>query len=131
MESTGREHCIHVSQETAAILTSLGKGYWVHPREDKIHAKGKGELQTYWIKPNGFGQCLVDHSSNDDSEWNSADVENTNNVEELVAKARKGLNMSDRSNDIPTPVVPSEATPNDQPLPTIPPTLEEKHPPLE
>jgi Adenylate and Guanylate cyclase catalytic domain len=63
MESTGREHCIHASQETADILTALGKGFWVHPREDKIHAKGKGELQTYWIKPMGLVQSTMDDRS--------------------------------------------------------------------
>jgi hypothetical protein len=63
MESNGREHCIHASQETASILTLLGKGYWVHPREDKIHAKGKGELQTYWITPVGLAQCSTDDLS--------------------------------------------------------------------
>jgi Adenylate and Guanylate cyclase catalytic domain len=76
MESTGREHCIHASQETADILAALGKGFWVHPREDKIHAKGKGELQTYWIKPMGLGHSTVDRSTNDGSESNYGDPNN-------------------------------------------------------
>jgi Adenylate and Guanylate cyclase catalytic domain len=103
MESNGLARCIHVSQETADILTSLGKGHWVHPREDKIHAKGKGELQTYWIKPNGFGQTMNDTSkaecsSWDDSEGIGADMEGTH-VEDLVANVRKGLIVSDAPND--------------------------------
>lgn len=40
---------IHMSKQTADLLTSVGKGKWVVPREDKIVAKGKGELETYWL----------------------------------------------------------------------------------
>jgi class 3 adenylate cyclase len=47
MESNGAPHKIHVSQETADELTAKGKASWISPREDKIVAKGKGELQTY------------------------------------------------------------------------------------
>lgn len=49
MESNGVEGRIHVSQETAEELRAMGKGHWLTPREDKIVAKGKGELQTYFI----------------------------------------------------------------------------------
>jgi Adenylate and Guanylate cyclase catalytic domain len=49
MESNGMAHRIHVSQETADELIAKGKASWVSPREDKIVAKGKGELQTYWV----------------------------------------------------------------------------------
>ena len=51
MESNGVRGRIHVSQETANELISKGKGSWLSPREDKIVAKGKGELQTYWVNP--------------------------------------------------------------------------------
>jgi len=40
MESNGTKDCIHVSQSTADELIALGKGQWVHAREDKITAKG-------------------------------------------------------------------------------------------
>jgi class 3 adenylate cyclase len=50
MESTGERGRIHCSQETAALLTAAGKAHWLVPREDKIIAKGKGELTTYWIQ---------------------------------------------------------------------------------
>jgi hypothetical protein len=50
MESTGKRDCIQCSQATADVLTEAGKGHWVKPREEKVHAKGKGELQTYWIE---------------------------------------------------------------------------------
>ena len=49
MESNGQREKIHVSQQTADLLIEAGKHHWVTPREDKIVAKGKGELQTYWV----------------------------------------------------------------------------------
>jgi hypothetical protein len=49
MESTGFPNRIQVSQETADLLEAAGKGGWVTQREDKIVAKGKGHLTTYWL----------------------------------------------------------------------------------
>ena len=40
----GRIHC---SQETADQLIMAGKTSWLKTREDRITAKGKGEMQTY------------------------------------------------------------------------------------
>jgi len=41
-----------VSQKTADLITQAGKGHWLTPREDLVHAKGKGALQCYWCLPN-------------------------------------------------------------------------------
>jgi hypothetical protein len=49
MESNGLPGKIHMSQETAELLVAAGKEHWVVPREEKVVAKGKGELQTYWL----------------------------------------------------------------------------------
>ena len=49
MESNGVPGRIHVSQATADELTARGKQAWLVPRRDKIVAKGKGEVQTYFI----------------------------------------------------------------------------------
>eukprot|EP00538_Stauroneis_constricta_P006255 CAMPEP_0119548160 /NCGR_PEP_ID=MMETSP1352-20130426/2143_1 /TAXON_ID=265584 /ORGANISM="Stauroneis constricta, Strain CCMP1120" /LENGTH=768 /DNA_ID=CAMNT_0007593349 /DNA_START=72 /DNA_END=2378 /DNA_ORIENTATION=+ len=49
MESTGTPGRIQVSQATADYLILAGRGKWLTPREDKVFAKGKGEMQTYWI----------------------------------------------------------------------------------
>ncbi|CAB9504323.1 Receptor-type guanylate cyclase gcy [Seminavis robusta] len=49
MESNGERDRIHVSPATAEALIARGKGAWLTPREDKIVAKGKGEMQTYWV----------------------------------------------------------------------------------
>mmetsp|Transcript_2536 Transcript_2536/g.6381 ORF Transcript_2536/g.6381 Transcript_2536/m.6381 type:complete len:1225 (+) Transcript_2536:138-3812(+) len=50
MESTGiREH-IQISQDTADLLVAAGKNSWIRPREDVVVAKGKGEMQTYFVQ---------------------------------------------------------------------------------
>jgi Adenylate and Guanylate cyclase catalytic domain len=73
MESNGSGGMVHMSQETADELLAHGKhgttftslavilDYdptnlsplfvpgWFYPRSEKITAKGKGELQTYWL----------------------------------------------------------------------------------
>jgi hypothetical protein len=51
MESTGSTNKIQVSQKTAELIISGGHSDWVTPRESLVFAKGKGELQTYWLAP--------------------------------------------------------------------------------
>lgn len=53
IESTGLMNKIHVSQETANQLIDHGKGHWISKREDLVVAKGKGEMQTYWLNRRG------------------------------------------------------------------------------
>ena len=50
MESTGEKNRIQVSQATADLLVASGKGQWIEPREGLVSAKGKGSMQTYWVK---------------------------------------------------------------------------------
>jgi class 3 adenylate cyclase len=51
MESTGAKNKIQISQDTAELIIASGKPSWIKPRKDTVHAKGKGELQTFWILP--------------------------------------------------------------------------------
>jgi class 3 adenylate cyclase len=51
MESNGSSRKIHCSQSTATLLENAGKNNWLTKREDKIIAKGKGLMQTYWVQP--------------------------------------------------------------------------------
>ncbi|GKY99150.1 hypothetical protein MPSEU_000870500 [Mayamaea pseudoterrestris] len=48
-ESTGMKGKIQVSHDTADVLTSVGKGHWVTPREEVVVAKGKGVMSTFWL----------------------------------------------------------------------------------
>ena len=50
MESLSKPGHIHVSQATADELTAKGRGSWLTMREDKVVAKGKGEMQTFWVE---------------------------------------------------------------------------------
>jgi Adenylate and Guanylate cyclase catalytic domain len=49
MESTGQKGRIQMTQETADALVLMGKSHLVRQREDKVTAKGKGEMTTYWM----------------------------------------------------------------------------------
>jgi class 3 adenylate cyclase len=53
LETTGMKGRIHISQQTADLLVAAGRSRWVQKREEKVVAKGKGELQTYWLEIRG------------------------------------------------------------------------------
>eukprot|EP00934_Nitzschia_sp_Nitz4_P004638 Nitzschia sp. Nitz4//scaffold197_size40390//30718//39231//NITZ4_007521-RA/size40390-augustus-gene-0.11-mRNA-1//1//CDS//3329540496//4628//frame0 len=63
MESTGEPNKIHLSKSTADFLTQAGKAYWVKPRDDLVHAKGKGNIQTYWLVFRGENPLQPNRSS--------------------------------------------------------------------
>eukprot|EP00980_Cylindrotheca_fusiformis_P020474 scaffold7523_cov118-Cylindrotheca_fusiformis.AAC.2 len=50
MESTSARSRIQISQATADLLLAAGLSAWMAPRTNKILVKGKGEMQTYWLK---------------------------------------------------------------------------------
>jgi len=49
VEASGAKNRIHISESTAKLLIEGGKESWVTLRNDKVNAKGKGEMQTYWV----------------------------------------------------------------------------------
>ena len=71
VESSGRPGAIHVSQEFADQLIASGKLKWLSKREDTVVAKGKGELQTYWLHLSSGG------STNSDGGYSSTGVGTT------------------------------------------------------
>ena len=52
-ESTGEGSKIHISEQFARELVKFGKRDWAIPREDKVQAKGKGTLTTFWLQIKG------------------------------------------------------------------------------
>jgi hypothetical protein len=51
MESSSQPNKIQVSQKTAELVVSAGKGHLFSARKDMVNAKGTGLLQTYWLNP--------------------------------------------------------------------------------
>jgi len=49
MESNGIKGRVHCSESTAIEIRKAGLEHWLTEREDKITAKGKGIMDTYWI----------------------------------------------------------------------------------
>eukprot|EP00980_Cylindrotheca_fusiformis_P008567 scaffold1820_cov129-Cylindrotheca_fusiformis.AAC.8 len=50
MESSGERSRIQVSQVTASLLLEAGLARWIIPRSTKMFVKGKGKMQTYWVR---------------------------------------------------------------------------------
>lgn len=67
MESTGEKDRIQCSQATADLLRMQGKSRWLCPRENKVNAKGKGQLQTYWIEMTPRANSRRHSNSSEDS----------------------------------------------------------------
>jgi hypothetical protein len=49
IESTGERNRTQISKPTADLLVKAGKSHWIERRQDSVVAKGKGELETYWL----------------------------------------------------------------------------------
>jgi len=60
MESTGVPNKIQCSQETADLLQSAGHSNWTIPREDLVTVKGKGLVQTYFVKVIAASKASMD-----------------------------------------------------------------------
>ena len=50
IESTGLPGKIHLSGPTAELLKEAGYSDWVVPRQEKVTAKGMGDITTYWLE---------------------------------------------------------------------------------
>eukprot|EP00526_Cylindrotheca_closterium_P009193 CAMPEP_0113614614 /NCGR_PEP_ID=MMETSP0017_2-20120614/7263_1 /TAXON_ID=2856 /ORGANISM="Cylindrotheca closterium" /LENGTH=511 /DNA_ID=CAMNT_0000523799 /DNA_START=84 /DNA_END=1619 /DNA_ORIENTATION=- /assembly_acc=CAM_ASM_000147 len=50
MEHTGERNRIQLTQTTADLVKEAGYGRWIVPRSNTIFVKGKGNMQTYWMK---------------------------------------------------------------------------------
>eukprot|EP00526_Cylindrotheca_closterium_P004051 CAMPEP_0113631926 /NCGR_PEP_ID=MMETSP0017_2-20120614/16591_1 /TAXON_ID=2856 /ORGANISM="Cylindrotheca closterium" /LENGTH=1166 /DNA_ID=CAMNT_0000542455 /DNA_START=14 /DNA_END=3514 /DNA_ORIENTATION=+ /assembly_acc=CAM_ASM_000147 len=50
MEHTGERNRIQLTEATADLLKEAGLARWIFPRASTIFVKGKGNMQTYWMK---------------------------------------------------------------------------------
>jgi Adenylate and Guanylate cyclase catalytic domain len=64
MESTGCVNRIQVSQTTADLLVKADKGHWLQAREELVEAKGKGQMQTWWVEPRNKSDALAAINTN-------------------------------------------------------------------
>lgn len=83
--STGKKGRIQCSKECAEQLRKWGKESWLRKREDKVLAKGKGEMETYWILPKRAGTArsgAMSMSSGDSADFDES--ENNDAVEYMT-----------------------------------------------
>eukprot|EP00980_Cylindrotheca_fusiformis_P027884 scaffold22563_cov128-Cylindrotheca_fusiformis.AAC.1 len=101
MESSGERSRIQVSQATADLLAEAGLARWIIPRSTKMFVKGKGEMQTYWVRKShrsinpkaadlDSGMNTLDEEAETDasserSEEENNGIEGMNKAERLVA----------------------------------------------
>eukprot|EP00980_Cylindrotheca_fusiformis_P029226 scaffold22762_cov127-Cylindrotheca_fusiformis.AAC.1 len=100
MESSGEPNRIQISEATADLLEEAGLASWIIPRNTKMFVKGKGKMQTYWvrrskrlIKPKAANQkagmgTLDEEAETEGSSERSEDdnngIEGMNKIERLV-----------------------------------------------
>jgi class 3 adenylate cyclase len=109
IETTGAPNKIHLSSDTAELLTASGKGHWVRMRTEKVVAKGKGEMQTYWLDVKG-SSSRSHNSGSVSSDANSRDplsrlerVASQQNIEDAAENSSissKQLRLVDWNADI-------------------------------
>jgi len=97
MESTGTPNMIQISQDTADLIVAAGKTSWVSPREGKIVAKGKGEMQTFWLSASRSGSSSGSSGINAHRSSASA-TEMSSNESEVEAVQDSGSTAADEPN---------------------------------
>lgn len=75
IETTGKANRIHISQETGDLLQQAGKGHWLQARVEKVEAKGKGQLRTYWLDLKSVMEGGKDKESSDGSDHGAIEEE--------------------------------------------------------
>jgi class 3 adenylate cyclase len=97
MENSGKKDNIQVSQATADLLLEAGKEHWISPRKGLVSAKGKGQIQTYWVNKknqivassNGTEEMGDERSSDTGEMPQPRDIESlTTNVIEMQPPSR-------------------------------------------
>ena len=84
MEQTGQGGQIHVSHHTRELLVKAGKSSWLTVRPTRVLAKGKGQMDTYWLAMRSDTTSSVSDSfggseqDDDDDDDEYSDVEESN-----------------------------------------------------
>lgn len=121
--------CYFQKQETGDMVIEAGKGHWIEKREQKVEAKGKGALETYWLKDNynrNAGSNGMDSSESTDRSgteireqpmFDTTFTEKTNrlidwNVETLVRLLKQIVVRRKAISQSRTPTIASAVVPN-------------------
>jgi class 3 adenylate cyclase len=91
MESTGKTNHIQCSQATVDLLIAGGKSHWICPRDEIVRAKGKGEVQTFWIDPKGKNSDPFSDSSAFDGSRRSLASSARNFLKRDISMSTKSL----------------------------------------
>lgn len=93
MESTSIKNMIQISADTAALLKKSNKGSILVEREGLIKAKGKGYMQTFWLRPKTLSSTSTTSSS-----FSESNIEFQHEADQIhsralhdVARAELGL----------------------------------------
>lgn len=73
MEHHSLPNRIQCSEATAELLRAAGREHWLRPRQDKVAAKGLGELQTYWLVPRAGGPSIASSDRDEEEGFNAVD----------------------------------------------------------
>jgi class 3 adenylate cyclase len=99
MESTGTRDRVQVSTKTAELLIAGGKSHWITPRGETVTAKGKGQLETFWLTMHSDGTASVKSGSTGESEStdsNDGSVEDDGSSQALMGIQAGDLSSKDR-----------------------------------
>jgi hypothetical protein len=96
IETTGKKNMIHISETTANILQAFGKGHWTKLREDKVNAKGKGEMTTYWLVKTDGPKSTSSGISSSDGTGNGQD-DDANSVDARAVFHNEQVHLPDSS----------------------------------
>jgi Adenylate and Guanylate cyclase catalytic domain/3'5'-cyclic nucleotide phosphodiesterase len=66
IETSGEPNRIHLSPSTADLLKEAGKVKWLKERANMVSLKGKGEMQTFWLKTGRSSKEDRSRSRNED-----------------------------------------------------------------
>jgi class 3 adenylate cyclase len=104
VETSGQKNRIHASKEAATQICEFGKEHWVKARNEVIVAKGKGEIQTYWIELNSenANTVVTENSGSNESVHLSPEEEEGGRAGSGPNLNRESSNLEKNSATIPT-----------------------------
>ena len=89
MESTSLPGRIQISPETANLLVKSGKWSWIVPRETSVEIKGKGSMDTFWLKTSDASSVSI--GTSETNATGAAVEQHRESIDATIDRAIKGL----------------------------------------